>query len=174
MRQTLTYNWIMFYEYEKIESQLKCPMCFEKYVSPRILPCGKTICQNCIDHLCNKSTCFLNRAKIPRESTFFNTFKIEKCFKKFLFLLDSFIETCPFCSKPHQAPPDGTGFILNEFIVKQFDIKPEKVYRCASYDKLDNLLEILNNDLKELTAKLEYPEEKIRFQLFYVGFYVRF
>jgi hypothetical protein len=51
----------MFYEYEKIENQLKCPICLDKYVSPRILPCGKTLCQNCIDNISSKTTNYSNR-----------------------------------------------------------------------------------------------------------------
>lgn len=43
----------MFYEIDKLESQLKCPKCLHKYVSPRILPCGKSMCQNCVDQLSN-------------------------------------------------------------------------------------------------------------------------
>lgn len=75
---------------------------------------------------------------------------------------DSFIEKCPFCYKSHRAQDEETGYILNEFIVNHFELKPEKVYRCPSYEKLDKLLEILNNDLKELNSKLEYPKEKIK------------
>ncbi len=42
------------------------------------------------------------------------------------------------------------------------ELKPEKVYRCPSYENFDNLLETLNSDLKELNSKLESPEQNIR------------
>ena len=57
---------------------------------------------------------------------------------------------------------EETGFILNEFILKAADLKPEKVYRCPSYDMLDSLVTALNSDLTELTSKIEYPDIKIR------------
>lgn len=53
----------MFFEIEKIENQLKCPKCLYKFVSPRILPCGKSMCQNCIDQLSNFN--LLNLIKCP-------------------------------------------------------------------------------------------------------------
>ena len=71
------------------------------------------------------------------------------------------IEKCPFCEKQHIASDDA-GFILNEFILKASELKPEKVYRCPSYDMLDSLVTNLNNDLNELTSKIEYPDIKIR------------
>ncbi|CAF0757240.1 unnamed protein product [Brachionus calyciflorus] len=118
----------MFYELDKLESQLKCPKCLLKYVSPRILPCGKSLCQNCIDQLCNYN-------------------------------LLNFIK-CPICCKSHAVPDEG--FIINEFIVKTLDIKPEKVYRCASYEQFDTLLNEIESDLIEIETRLNYPENKIR------------
>lgn len=131
----------MFYDCETIANQLKCPNCSETYVSPRILPCGKSICQKCIENLVTQSRNH-NPRKLQRQN--------------------SYIESCPFCSKSHSAQDDETGYILNEFIVRHFELKPEKVYRCQSYEKFDNLLETLNADLKELNAKLNSPEQNIR------------
>lgn len=86
-------NQVMFYEVDKIESNLVCPKCQSKYKSPRILPCGKNLCQSCVDELAGG----------------------EKRLK------------CPFCRKTHHIPDEG--FILNEFIIKCLEIKPQKVYR---------------------------------------------
>lgn len=48
----------MFYEESLIENLLKCQQCgqkFNEYDQPRILPCGKTICNNCIVRLKHQS-----------------------------------------------------------------------------------------------------------------------
>lgn len=67
----------MFYELDSLETQLKCPNCKNKYTSPRILPCGKSICQNCIEDLCQVDS--------PGNE------KIQ----------------CPLCNKTHLVPNDG-------------------------------------------------------------------
>lgn len=38
----------MFYEENKIADVLKCTHCRQKLDEPKILPCGKTICNSCI------------------------------------------------------------------------------------------------------------------------------
>jgi hypothetical protein len=38
-----------FYKEEEIDKELKCPSCFLKFDSPRILPCGDSICFQCIE-----------------------------------------------------------------------------------------------------------------------------
>jgi len=134
----------MFYEYDKIENHLKCPICVQKYVSPRILPCGKSICLNCIENIS-----LLNVVK--------HTDSIDDAEE----IRTIVIEKCPFCDKQH-ATSNETGFILNEFILQANEIKPEKVYRCQSYEILDNLITNLSTDLNELISKLQYPEIKIR------------
>jgi hypothetical protein len=46
----------MYYEAEKIESALKCPLCEETFDDPRVIPCGNTCCLMC---LTNKFECKL-------------------------------------------------------------------------------------------------------------------
>jgi hypothetical protein len=87
----------MFYEVDKIEANLNCPQCGDRFRVPRILPCGKTICQNCLDDLNETKRDMIN------------------------------VIRCPLCRRSHTVPDEG--FILNEFIVKCLEIKPEKVYR---------------------------------------------
>ena len=95
----------MFYEVDKIESNLICPHCNDRFKTPRILPCGKNMCQNCVDDLCESL-----KKQTPNDDE-----EIEQRIK------------CPLCKKKHRVPEEG--FILNEFIVKTLELKPQKVYR---------------------------------------------
>ena len=40
---------------EKFESQLNCPICFDTYVDPKILPCFHVYCQRCLLRLVSRS-----------------------------------------------------------------------------------------------------------------------
>lgn len=82
----------MFYELETLENQLKCPICLRKFNSPRILPCGKSVCLTCIEELSKLD---------EKEST------------KSL--------SCPICKKNHPVPNEGfilNEFILNTLQLK--------------------------------------------------------
>jgi hypothetical protein len=57
----------MFYQAEKIDSILICSVCENRMVDPRILPCGKSVCNRCVDLLTdtdNKRINCQNCAKI--------------------------------------------------------------------------------------------------------------
>jgi hypothetical protein len=41
----------LFYDKEEIDQEMKCPSCSERYQSPRLLPCGDSICLRCIDFI---------------------------------------------------------------------------------------------------------------------------
>jgi hypothetical protein len=41
----------MFYEKNEIDEELKCPSCSQKYQSPRLLPCGDSICFGCVEFI---------------------------------------------------------------------------------------------------------------------------
>jgi hypothetical protein len=41
----------MFYQADKIDSILICDVCDSKMVDPRLLPCGKSVCNRCVDLL---------------------------------------------------------------------------------------------------------------------------
>jgi hypothetical protein len=41
----------MFYQADKIETILICNVCDRKMVDPRLLPCGKSVCNRCVDFL---------------------------------------------------------------------------------------------------------------------------
>ncbi len=64
------------------------------------------------------------------------------------------------CLKQHNIPEEG--FIINEFILKTLELKPQKVYRCPSYESFDSLLNELQSNINEIVDKLNRPEVKIR------------
>lgn len=41
----------MFYKKDDINEDLQCAICHLKFQDPRILPCGQTYCQKCIQEL---------------------------------------------------------------------------------------------------------------------------
>jgi len=41
----------MFFQADAINNILICEVCEEKLVDPRLLPCGKSVCQKCVDFL---------------------------------------------------------------------------------------------------------------------------
>ncbi len=48
----------MFYAEEKINSILNCKKCSNRYEEPRILPCGNTICHECVTTEKNEYSCY--------------------------------------------------------------------------------------------------------------------
>ena len=46
----------MFFEESLINSLLICSECERKFVDPRVLPCGKSVCQECVHTLANTDT----------------------------------------------------------------------------------------------------------------------
>ena len=67
----------MFYEETVVAEHLKCKRCYIKFDDPRILPCGKTVCQSCIQEI------------LESENKNDNSF------------------TCSMCQKSHIIPEDG-------------------------------------------------------------------
>ena len=41
----------MFFKEEEITEDLICPKCSNKFQDPRVLPCGQTFCQMCIQEM---------------------------------------------------------------------------------------------------------------------------
>ena len=77
----------MFYKADQINKKLICPNCKQFYSDPKVLPCGKTICNNCINRHLMKS--------IKQPSAEF---------------------VCILCSKAHKVPEGGfptSEFILD-------------------------------------------------------------
>lgn len=48
----------MFYPAKNINDLLICDLCKRKYDDPRIVPCGETFCNKCINASANKDSCF--------------------------------------------------------------------------------------------------------------------
>ena len=68
----------MFYEEEIVNKIFKCQHCSQQYDEPRLLPCGKTICTNCLHKI---ETNLLNKNKNELD--------------------------CLMCHKMHQIPSEG-------------------------------------------------------------------
>jgi uncharacterized protein YutE (UPF0331/DUF86 family) len=49
----------MFYEEEEINRLLKCEQCNQRYIQPRFLPCGESICTNCLKNLIEEQSSIL-------------------------------------------------------------------------------------------------------------------
>lgn len=68
----------MFYREEDIDEAFICPICNLKFNDPRILPCGNTICQECVELIfqnykklficviCNQSHPYTNNTQFPK------------------------------------------------------------------------------------------------------------
>lgn len=46
----------MFYEESDINEVLTCPKCNQRYIDPRVLPCGESICFKCISNIDKESS----------------------------------------------------------------------------------------------------------------------
>ncbi|CAF0755533.1 unnamed protein product [Brachionus calyciflorus] len=75
----------MFYEEDIIDDILTCPKCKLKYNDPRMLPCGKTYCNHCINLQLNNDKigfdcdyCMFFHELIPPSSSFPQDKRIEK------------------------------------------------------------------------------------------------
>lgn len=55
----------MFFEEIQVTKLFSCQKCNEKYDEPRLLPCGKTLCNYCILLIENESTFSTNEIKCP-------------------------------------------------------------------------------------------------------------
>jgi hypothetical protein len=58
-------------EIERIKKLLECPICFEKYVNPKILPCSHTFCLRCLIPVNRKIICPMCRIEtiVPNAGT---------------------------------------------------------------------------------------------------------
>ena len=45
----------MFYQRKQIDKKLNCPNCTIRFDIPKLLPCGKIICESCLISLRNKN-----------------------------------------------------------------------------------------------------------------------
>jgi hypothetical protein len=122
---------------------LHCQNCQKKYDEPKILPCGNTICNNCIKtFLTNK------KEKKKTQSQKSNSHKILNGYEM---LSNEF--KCLMCEENHEFPPDN-AFPTNQQILKLLT-KDLKLFNFGeSAAKLKNYVESINEnklELQELT-----------------------
>ena len=88
----------MFYDHNQVEDLLNCVHCGERYDTPLLLPCWKTICSQCVN----------NRTQIDSDG-------VEKL-------------TCPFCCDTIHEIPDNVISKTNpvQFLQKQKSAKSKK------------------------------------------------
>lgn len=76
----------MYFNEEEILHELSCPRCNQTFVDPRITPCFKTICSNCIEDLTseNEIKCFFCKEmhKIPDRTGFQSNEYVSKILAK--------------------------------------------------------------------------------------------
>jgi hypothetical protein len=116
----------MFYQIDKINKHLYCCHCNRKLndaiTLPITLPCGETICSDCVDKLglkANKSQDSLDEYK------------------------------CPACSDKHMRSKEG--FRYNRVLCELLHESPDEVYRGETFNNLKECLdgiESYTNDLK--------------------------
>ena len=68
----------LFYDKEEIDKELKCPCCSQKFVSPRLLPCGDSICLKCIQFIKDQNSNDFLRCPVCEELHSFDTDKLPK------------------------------------------------------------------------------------------------
>ena len=106
---------IMFYEEQQIDEMLKCGHCKLKFDDPRMLPCGQTICNSCLETIL---------ASVKKENN---------CFK------------CPLCKEIHKSgefPVNELGIHHfwdiqkhRETMIKQIDDYEAKTIATIQIDK---------------------------------------
>jgi hypothetical protein len=103
----------MFYAADDISSELQCPKCEDRFVNPRVLPCGQSICLECILELQQKS---VNKSSI-----------MCVCAKQHKI----------------QNNEDGLIFAPNKFLNKILATSFREIYRGKSVEELKSMLESL-------------------------------
>jgi hypothetical protein len=120
----------MFYEHDQVEDLLSCSCCTKRYelVSnrPLLLPCYKTLCENCI-----------------RSRTFVSPDSVYKvnCFH----CLDNHDIQESLDSESHQLP-----LPLNDSLIQLLRLKPVDVHKAELMRKLADLVKKIKTSLDEL------------------------
>ena len=97
----------------KLEEQLTCPICLEKYTNPKVLPCFHSFCSKCLRN-------------VPLELQ-----------------QGSYTLPCPTCRSPCQLPQQGVQALPSSFTINNFTevynlIKKVSGNRHASCDKCNS------------------------------------
>lgn len=112
----------MFYEQSQIRSNLVCRNCKQTYDEPKLLPCGETICNNCITLLIRK-----NQEEKP-------------CIK------------CVFCEDFHPVPENGftTNKLILKLLNEQPSEVYRGKNAEELKDSLKNIENLANNIIEKL------------------------
>lgn len=138
----------MFYESETIDKKFLCPSCNLRFNVPKILPCGETICETCVEKCVSKSKSLLG----VNSNSYYNTEMISA-------VNITSIE-CPLCNDVHEIPKNG--FPTQKLLMELLNLEPKKVFRGVLFEKFDKTLNNLNQDINTLNEYMEEADLKIQ------------
>jgi len=95
----------LYYDANDLNSLLLCKICDQKFQDPRILPCGESYCNNCINSEVN--------------------IEAETAHSKVLYGAQTKTIKCQNCRKKHELPREG--FLANLTLNKIVLLKPSDV-----------------------------------------------
>jgi hypothetical protein len=121
----------MFFEEMQISDKLKCPVCKKLCYDPRLLPCGKCVCQQCIEY------------QLSDENNNYSN--------------DSF--NCIRCNEVHKVPKNG--FAVCEMIADLLKEKPREIFRCKAIEQLKQDLEEIHQNIEIIKQKMGKRNENI-------------
>lgn len=124
-------SYPMFYAEEDISKVLFCPKCGKKFTDPRTLPCGGSLCYECIVGL------------VPTNSATRSTTASIRC---------------PICNNNHDELQVGRtteSLPKNDFIAKLSDMRPLDVMRGDLCEKLKQKVRVLMVKSSELKDSRE-------------------
>jgi hypothetical protein len=134
----------MFYKEEDISNELICPKCTNRFVDPRFLPCGSSLCQICIlDQVdneaktMNKCFCCQENHPLPKEGEFAKNKFIIKLLEK----------------KPIEVKRGALGEQLKKSIITLTDKKEELENYLKSGDQ------IVSDYLSEIRTQIDIITE---------------
>jgi hypothetical protein len=123
----------MFYEENEINKLLICPSCNLKFLEPKLLPCGKSVCIKCVESM----------LELYND----NENKNEKRLQ------------CLFCSRSHLVTEDELpSSEMLELLLKK---EPSEVYRGDLAKELKELLSKIKTQTFEIRESIENGIEKI-------------
>ena len=149
----------MFSSQNETEIKLICMNCTKRYDIPKVLPCGDTICQSCLNNLCTKQR-IVSLDGHQNENL---SIKIDRFF-------------CPFCKSIHKRPQGD--FQTNRALLEILKIQPAKIVIQASSSsslsssptdhhhlmsiEMHNLLDQIKPVVNELKQSITTSEKKFK------------
>jgi hypothetical protein len=128
----------IFYKQEQLNEKLKCPMCKSKFDDPRILPCGDSVCYNCL---------------LQKQEENNNNYLIEF--------------TCPVCQELYKNL-DPKQLAQNKLVIEILKMKPGEIYRNKSVNELVFIMKQIESKIRELKFDELAPREEIKYHCNYL------